>query len=111
MHAVKIHFLSKTSQDSHVERVIDAPQVLADHLLGQALAGDEEAGHRPRRVLQEAPLDQVDDALVGFLVEDVQARAVVPLADDLVDGVHVGHDIVGHDGERRGGAGHHRAVL
>ena len=96
MHPTEIHLLSKTSEDSHIKRIVDAPQVLPNHLFRQAFACDQEAGHCARGVFQEAALNQVNDALIGFLVEDVQARPVVSFAYDFVDGVHVGHPIVGH---------------
>ena len=97
MHPTEIHFLSKTSQDSHIERVIDATQVLPDHLLGQALAGNQETRHGSWWIFQKPALDQVDDPLVGFFIEYIQTRPVVSFAYDLVDRVHVGHDIVAHN--------------
>ena len=101
MHPREVHLLGEAGEDGHVERAIDGAQVLPDHLLGQALAGDQEPGHGGRGVLQEAPLDQVDDTLVRLLVEDIEAGSIMPLADHFIDGVHVA-DQVG-----RGGWAHH----
>lgn len=83
MHPGEVHLLGEAGQDGHVELALDAAQVLADHLLGQALPRDQEPGHGRGGVLQEAPLDQVRDALVGLLVEDVQARAIMTFPDHL----------------------------
>ena len=89
LHSGEIHLLGEAAEDGHVERVQEVTQVLADHLFGQPLAGDEEPGHSLRRILQEPSPDQVGDALLRLLVEDVEPGAVVPLPDDLVDGVAV----------------------
>ena len=76
--------------------IVDATSVRPSHLFRLAFACVQEAGHCARGVFQEAALNQVNDALVWFLIEDVQARPVVSFAYDFVDGVHVGHPIVGH---------------
>ena len=42
-----------------------------------------------RGVLEEPPPDEVRDAFVRLLVEDIEPRSVVTFPDDLVDGVAV----------------------
>ena len=46
-------------------------------------------GHGLWGVLKEPPSNEVRDAFVRLLVEDVEPRSIVTLPDDLVDGVAV----------------------
>lgn len=70
-HAAEIELRGEALQDCHVEGALEIPEVLADHLLAEALPRDEEARHPRRRVLQESSSNQVADAALGFLVEQV----------------------------------------
>ena len=89
MHAIEVHLLSEAGEHGHVEGAVDAAQVLANHLLGQSFASDEETGHGSRRILQEPPLDQVDNPLVRLFIEDIEAGSVMPFPNHFVDAVHV----------------------
>ena len=91
LHPREIHLLCEAVQDGHVERVHQVAEVLADHVLRQALPRDQEPRDGLGRVLEEAPSDEVRDAFVRLLVEDVESGAVVSLPDDLVHGVAVTH--------------------
>merc|ERR1719219_2308967 len=99
MHATKVHFLSKTVQYLHVKLGLDTAQIFTYHLLGKSFTGDKESGNSSWRIFQESPLDQVSDALVQLLVENIEASPVVTFTNDFVDGVHVAHHFCRtHDG-------------
>ena len=87
LHAGEVHLEGEAVERGDVEGEGDVAEVLADHLLGEALPRDEEARHGRRAVLQEAAPDEVGDALLRLLVEDVEASAVVTLSDNLALGV------------------------
>ena len=115
LHLGEVHLESEAIERGHVEGQVDVAQVLADHLLGQSLPRDEEARDGGRAVLEEAALDEVRDALLRLLVEDVESGAVVPLAQHLVHRVRrrLGRLPV-RDGRRRrqrGGGGRLRGEL
>ena len=84
LHAREVHLEGEAVERGDVEGEGDVAEVLADHLLGEALPRDEEARHGRRAVLQEAAPDEVGHALLRLLVEDVEAGAVVPLPQHLV---------------------------
>ena len=48
LHAREVHLEGEAVERGHVEGQLDVAQVLSDHLLGEALASDEEAGHGRR---------------------------------------------------------------
>ena len=50
----KVEFLDEEVERGHVEGVLEVAEVLANHLLADALPRYEELGYGPRRVLQEA---------------------------------------------------------
>lgn len=79
----EVHLLGEVLEDRHVERLLQVAEVLADHLAGEALARDEELRDGVRRVLEEVLVHQVGDPLLRLLVEQIQADAVLALADRL----------------------------
>lgn len=94
MHPVEVHLLSKASQNSHVKWTIDAAQIFTNHLLGQAFPCDEKSGNGSRRILQEASLNQINDAFVWLLVEYIESGSIMPFANDFINGVHVGDQVI-----------------
>lgn len=68
---------------SHVEVVLEVTEVLPNHLLAQALPGEEELCHCLRGVLEEPTTDEVRDASLRLLVEQVEADSVLPLPHHL----------------------------
>ena len=83
LHGGQVELLDEVVEGGHVERVLQIAQVLADHLLADALARNEKFGHSSRRVLQESFLRQISHAPLGFLVEKVQSDAILALPDAL----------------------------
>uniref|UniRef100_A0A182QGI8 Uncharacterized protein n=1 Tax=Anopheles farauti TaxID=69004 RepID=A0A182QGI8_9DIPT len=81
LHAGQVELAGEAIQHRHVEGVLQVAEILADHLPREPLAGDQEPGDALRRVLEEALPDEIRDAALGLLVEQVQPDAVLPLAD------------------------------
>ena len=118
----KVHLLREAVEHAHVEGVGDVAEVLADHLLRQALPRDQEASHGRGRVLQESSLYQVCNASLGLLVENVEPGSVMSFSYHLVHCVRAptrGHyrgcarGRVGQEpgGRGRGGRRYGRPVL
>ena len=79
----KVHLLDEAVEDGDVERLVEAADVVADHLLGHALPPEEEPGDGGGAVLDKLLLDEIVDAPLGAGVEHVEAHPVLPPADHL----------------------------
>lgn len=60
--------------------MLQVAKVLANHLLGQSLPGDEDVSYGVWAVLDKALLHQVPHPLLWFLIEEIKSYAVGPLA-------------------------------
>ena len=79
--SAQVDELNEVGEDLEDELVLRVADVVADHLLAQAVAVEEEVGDAFGAALKELLLDEVANALLGLAVEQIQADEVFALAD------------------------------